>query len=147
MKTRIATILDRKGHDVISIEASATVYEAIERMESRRVGSIIVLVDGAVAGIFTERDYLRRVTLQGRSSKTTPVSEVMTADIVCVDADFTVQECLAIMSEKKFRHLPVMKDEELVGIVSIGDLVKEISTQAQARVRYLEEYISGKYPA
>jgi CBS domain-containing protein len=147
MKTRIATILDRKGHDVISIAASATVYEAIERMESRRVGSIIVLVDGAVAGIFTERDYLRRVTLQGRSSKTTPVSEVMTADIVCVDADFTVQECLAIMSEKKFRHLPVMKDEELVGIVSIGDLVKEISTQAQARVRYLEEYISGKYPA
>ena len=112
MKTRIASILDRKGHNVISIEASATVFEAIERMESKRVGSIIVLVEGAVAGIFTERDYLRRVTLQGRSSKSTPVSEVMTSDIVCVDADFTVEECLAVMTEKKFRHLPVKSNSD-----------------------------------
>ncbi len=147
MKTTIGHILSDKGNDVLTIQRTATVYEAIEQMESKRVGSIIVLKDGDVAGIFTERDYLRRVVLRGRTSKTCPVGDVMTENLVCVDPKYTVEECLAIMTEKKIRHLPVMEGEKLIGLVSIGDLVKTISENAQARVHYLTDYITGKYPA
>ncbi len=147
MKTSIGDILASKGNEVLTIQQTATVYEAIEKMESNRVGSIIAMNGDTVAGIFTERDYLRRVVLRGRTSKTCPVADVMTEDLVCVDPDFTVEECMAIMTEKTIRHLPVMSNGQLAGIVSIGDLVKTISENAQARVRYLTEYITGKYPA
>ena len=147
MKTSIRDILATKGNDVLTIQHTATVYEAIEKMESNRVGSIIAMNGDVVAGIFTERDYLRRVVLRGRTSKTCPVADVMTEDLVCVDPDFTVEECMAIMTEKKIRHLPVMSNGRLAGIVSIGDLVKAISENAQARVQYLTEFITGKYPA
>ena len=147
MKSRIGDILASKGNDVLTIQQTATVYEAIEQMESNRVGSIIVMNDDKVAGIFTERDYLRRVVLRGRTSKTCPVKDVMTENLVCVDPDYTVEECMAIMTEKKIRHLPVMSNGELAGVLSIGDLVKTISENAQARVHYLTDYITGKYPA
>ncbi len=147
MKRTIAEVLSRKGNDVLTIAHTSTVYEAIEKMEENRVGSIIVMDGDDVVGIFTERDYLRRIVIQGRTSKTTRVEEVMTGHLVCVDPSYTVNECLAIMTEKKFRHLPVIDGGRLAGIVSIGDLVKQISDDAQARVRYLEDYIVGKYPA
>ncbi len=147
MKTTIADVLSRKGYRVLTVHSGATVYEAIEKMATESVGSVIIMEDGEVAGIFTERDYLRRIALKGRTSKTTSVGEVMSKDLVCVDPRFTVQECLAVMTEKKIRHLPVIDDGELVGIVSIGDLVKSISEEAQARVHYLTDFITGKYPA
>ncbi len=147
MKTTIADVLSRKGYRVFTVDSGATVYDAIEKMATESVGSVIIMEYGEVAGIFTERDYLRRIALKGRTSKTTSVGEVMSRDLVCVDPSFTVQECLAVMTEKKIRHLPVIDDGELVGIVSIGDLVKSISEEAQARVHYLTDFITGKYPA
>lgn len=132
---------------MLTIEQTATVYSAIEKMEHHRVGSIIVMEEDDVVGIFTERDYLRRIVLKGRTSKTTEIREVMSTELVCVDPNYSVQECMAVMTERKFRHLPVIGDGKLVGIVSIGDLVKSISDDAQARVHYLTDYITGKYPA
>lgn len=147
MKTTVGKILANKGYDVLTIQQTATVYEAIERMESNRVGSILVMDGEEVVGIFTERDYLRRVVLRGRTSKTSAVADVMTTNLVCVDPNYTAEECFAIVTEKKIRHLPVMEGGSLAGIVSIGDLVKTISENAQARVHYLTDYITGKYPA
>lgn len=147
MNKTIADLLRQKGSDVLTIDKAATVYEAIERMEDLHVGSVIVMDDDEVVGIFTERDYLRRIVLQGRTSKTTPVKDVMTRELVCVDPNYSIQECMAVMTERKFRHLPVIDNGRLAGIVSIGDLVKAISDDAQARVHYLTDYITGKYPA
>ncbi|MBT8401598.1 MAG: CBS domain-containing protein [Rhodothermia bacterium] len=147
MNKTIADLLRQKGSDVLTIEKTATVYEAIEKMEHLHVGSIMVMDGDEVVGIFTERDYLRRIVLQGRTSKTTPVQDVMTKELVCVDPNYSIQECMAVMTERKFRHLPVIDNGRLAGIVSIGDLVKAISDDAQARVHYLTDYITGKYPA
>ena len=147
MKSTIADLLRHKGTYVLTIEKNATVYEAIEKMEHSRVGSIIVLEGEDVVGIFTERDYLRRIVLKGRTSKTTRVHEVMSEELVVVDPSYSIQECMAVMTERKLRHLPVIDDGKLAGIVSIGDLVKTISDDAQARVHYLTDYIMGKYPA
>lgn len=147
MKVRVADILNRKGHDVVSTGTSSTVYEAIAKMVDQNVGSILILDEGRLCGIFTERDYLRRIILQGRSSKTTNIEDVMTPDVFGVDPSYTVDECMAIMTEKKCRHLPVMENDQLVGVISIGDCVRELSANAQARVQYLTDYITGKYPA
>jgi CBS domain-containing protein len=147
MDTRVRDILRRKGTNVLTIEPSATVYDSIARMVDHNVGSILVMEDDTIDGIFTERDYLRRIVLQGRTSKTTRVEEVMTSDVVWVDPSYTVDECMALMTEKKCRHLPVLDDGELVGLISIGDCAKQASRSAQARAKELENYISGTYPA
>jgi len=147
MTTHVYEILRRKGTDVLTIDLSATVYESISEMVDHNVGSILVMEDDHIAGIFTERDYLRRIALQGRTSRTTRVEEVMTADVVWVDPQYTVEECMALMTEQKCRHLPVLKDGDLAGIISIGDCVKQVSRTAQARAEELEKYISGTYPA
>ncbi len=149
MKIRVADILRHKGKRsrVVTIGRSETVYDAIARMVENNVGSILVTDEDEVCGIFTERDYLRRIILQGRTSKTTQIDEVMTADIVWVDPGFDVEECMAIMTQKKCRHLPVLDDGKLAGVISIGDCVKEISNEAKARVQYLTGYITGQYPA
>ncbi len=142
----VADILRHKADKVVTIDASATVYQAIERMVENNVGSIIVLDKEAIAGIFTERDYLRRIVLRGRTSRDTPIHEAMTKDIVFVEPSSTVKECLAIMTRQKIRHLPVLDDETLTGVISIGDCVKEVSRGAEANVRYLTEFITGRYP-
>lgn len=147
METRVHDILRHKGTNVLTIEPSATVFESISRMVDHNVGSILVVEDDEVAGIFTERDYLRRIVLEGRTSKTTRVEEVMTSDVVWVDPGYTVDECMALMTENKCRHLPVLDDGELTGLISIGDCVKQVSRTARARVEELQNYISGKYPA
>lgn len=142
----VADILRNKADRVVTIGTSATVYQAIERMVENNVGSIIVLDDEAIAGIFTERDYLRRIVLRGRTSRDTLINEVMTKDIVFVDPSFNAHDCLAIMTRQKIRHLPVLDEGTLTGVVSIGDCVKELSRGAEANVRFLTEFITGRYP-
>lgn len=141
---QIADILDAKGHDVLEIDASATVLDAVKTMVDGNVGSLIVTEGGQLAGIVTERDYLRRVTLEGRDERTTPVREIMSAPFVYIALDATIDECMAIMTERRFRHLPVLDDDrELVGIVSIGDVVKFQSQEQGVQIKFLTEYISG----
>jgi CBS domain-containing protein len=147
MEVTVQKILRQKGTEVLTTDPSSTVYDAIARMVDHNVGSILVMQDGDIEGIFTERDYLRRIVLEGRTSKTTRVDEIMTTDVVWVDPSYTADECMALMTEHKCRHLPVLKDNELAGIISIGDCVKQVSRTARSRVEELQKYISGQYPA
>ena len=142
--TQISDILDAKGRDVLRVEASATVLDAVKTMVEGNVGALIVTEGGQLAGIVTERDYLRRVTLEGRDERTTPVREIMSAPFVYIAPDTTIDECMAIMTERRFRHLPVLDDDrELVGIVSIGDVVKFQSQAQGVQIKFLTEFISG----
>ncbi|HEY1318350.1 MAG TPA: CBS domain-containing protein [Gaiella sp.] len=141
---QISDILDAKGRDVLRIDASATVLDAVKTMVEGNVGALIVTEGGQLAGIVTERDYLRRVTLEGRDERTTPVRDIMSAPFVYIGPDATIDECMAIMTERRFRHLPVLDDEqELVGIVSIGDVVKFQSQEQGVQIKFLTEFISG----
>lgn len=146
MEITVETILREKGTEVLTTDPQSTVFDAIARMVDHNVGSILVIDGDEVEGIFTERDYLRRIVLEGRTSKTTRVEEVMTTDVVWVDPNYTADECMALMTEHKCRHLPVLQDGDLSGIVSIGDCVKQVSRTARSRVEELEKYISGRYP-
>lgn len=145
--SRVADILKRKGNVVHTIETGKTVYEAISKMADASVGCLVVMTGDHIAGIVTERDYLRKVALLGRSSKTTSVTEIMTHGVIYVSPEDTVEQCMAIMTEKRIRHLPVIVNDHLHGIVSIGDLIKQLSRDQRATIRYLTEYIVGKYPA
>lgn len=146
METHVSDILRHKGNNVVQIERDLSVYQAIERMVDENVGSILVTDNGSVVGLFSERDYLRRVTLQGKRAEDTRVEDVMTTELIYVEPAFTVGACLAIMSRQKIRHLPVISDGELCGVISIGDCVRTISDDAQANVQYLTEFITGRYP-
>jgi CBS domain-containing protein len=140
----VASILDTKGSDVLQIEGSATVLDAIKRMVEANVGSLLVFEEGKLAGIVTERDYLRRVTLEGRDEKETPVREIMTAPLVYVTPETSIEECMAVMTERRIRHLPVLTDgRDVAGIVSIGDVVKFQSKQQNAQIRLLTDYITS----
>jgi IMP dehydrogenase len=140
----VSDILGAKGHEVLRIDGAATVLDAVKAMVEGNVGALIVTEGGEISGIVTERDYLRRVTLEGRDERTTPVREIMSAPFVYVHPDATIDECMAIMTERRLRHLPVLDDgDELTGIVSIGDVVKFQSQEQGARIRLLTEYISG----
>ena len=140
----VSDILDAKGHDVLRIDGAATVLDAVKAMVEGNVGALIVTEGGEISGIVTERDYLRRVTLEGRDERTTPVREIMSAPFVYVGPDTTIDDCMAIMTERRFRHLPVLTDgRELVGIVSIGDVVKYQSQEQGVQIKFLTEYISG----
>ena len=137
-------ILDEKGHDVLTIEASASVFEAIQRMVESNVGSLLVTEGGRLRGVVTERDYLRRVALEGRTERETAVAEIMSTPLVYVTPDTTVEECMAVMTERRIRHLPVLDDDrEVVGIVSIGDVVKFQSKQQSAQIKLLTDYITS----
>jgi len=144
--TRISEILKKKGDQVFQIGPDATVYDAIAAMVEHGVGSLLVTHDGRIDGIVTERDYLAKVALQGRASRTTKVSEIMSPNPICVDPDQDVAEAMAVMSEARIRHLPLMKEGKLAGMISIGDCVKQISRDRKAQIRTLTEYISDKYP-
>lgn len=140
----VSDILDGKSREVHGIESSATVYEAIAKMVDANVGALLVYDGSRLAGIVTERDYLRRVTLQGRDERTTPVCDIMTSELVYVGPDASIDECMAVMTDRRIRHLPVLTDErEVAGIVSIGDLVKYQSREQSVQIRFLTEYISG----
>lgn len=147
MPNTVASILESKGRMVRSIGPELTVFEAIGEMVTHNVGSLLVLDGGAIVGIITERDYLRKIALEGRSSRTTRVREVMTPRVVVVDIGEDVESCMAVMTAQRIRHLPVLENGALAGIVSLGDLVKHISKAREAEVHYLQDYITGRYPA
>ena len=137
-------ILDEKGGDVLRIEADASVFEAVRRMVGANVGSLLVLEDGEVAGIVTERDYLRRCALEERTDRETPVREIMSSPLVVATPETTVDECMALMTDRRIRHLPVVDEGEIVGLVSIGDLVKFKSDRQTFEIQYLTDYITAR---
>ncbi|HVM60529.1 MAG TPA: CBS domain-containing protein [Verrucomicrobiae bacterium] len=139
----VKELLREKGSQVWSIGPQATVYDALQLMAAQNIGSLVVLEDGNVAGIFTERDYARKVILHGRSSKTTTVAELMTTDVLYVSPNDTIENCMALMTDKRLRHLPVMDEGKLAGVVSIGDIVRVIISEREFTIRELERYITG----
>jgi CBS domain-containing protein len=140
----VSDILEEKGTEALAIEADATVFDAIKRMVEANVGSLLVTERGKLSGIVTERDYLRRVTLEGRTEKETPVREIMTSELVYVTPDTSIDECMAVMTERRIRHLPVLNEgREIAGVVSIGDLVKFRSRQQDFQIKLLTDYISS----
>jgi CBS domain-containing protein len=141
-----AQILKRKGHDVWSVSADATVYQAIEIMAEKRIGALLVLDGGKLVGIVSERDYARKVILKGRSSRKTHVREIMTAPVIYVRPGDSVDECMKIITERRIRHLPVVEGEEVAGIVSIGDVVKWIMSAQEHTIQQLQNYVTGHYP-
>lgn len=144
METQLSTILEEKSGDVLQIDGDATVFEAITKMVESNVGSLLVTDGDEIVGIMTERDYLRRVTLQGRTDKDTAVKEIMSSPLVVATPETTVDECMAMMTDRRIRHLPVVDDGEVVGVVSIGDLVKFRSKQQAFEIKYLTDYITGR---
>ncbi len=142
--TTVQQLLDEKGHDVWSIGPDASVFEAIQKMATKDSGSLVVMDKGKPIGIFTERHYARDVILKGKSSPKTPVGDIMTSRVICAQPQQTVEECMAVMTENRVRHLPVLDDGELVGLVSIGDLVKSIIADQQFTIEQLEHFITGE---
>jgi CBS domain-containing protein len=139
----VDSVLKQKPGVVWSISPERSVFEAIQEMSDKRVGALLVMHEGTLVGIVSERDYARKVILLGRSSKNTEVREIMTTDVVCVTPSQTLDECMALMTKHHIRHLPVMKDAQVVGLVSIGDVVKWIISSQEETIRHLEQYISG----
>lgn len=136
-------LLDNKGRDIISISRDASVLDAIKLMADKGIGALVVIDGGDLKGIVTERDYARKVIIKGRASDTTPVADIMTADVITASSQLTVNECMEMMTAKKCRHLPVVDDGDLVGMISIGDLVQAIIADQQEEIEQLEHYISG----
>ena len=136
-------LLDSKGREIISIVQDASVFDAIKLMADRSVGSLLVMDGDDLQGIVTERDYTRKVIIKGRSSESTPVADIMTTDIVTASADQTVNDCMTLMSERRIRHLPVVIDGKVAGMISIGDLVQAIISDQQQEIEQLGQYISG----
>jgi CBS domain-containing protein len=143
----VRSILDTKGYSVTTVSPHATVYEAIEEMANIGVGALPVVVEGRLVGIVSERDYARKVILQGRSSRETLVSEIMTESVVTVSPMHTVDECMRIVTDRHIRHLPVVDGDELKGIISIGDLVKAIISAQAFTIDQLHTYIATGYPS
>jgi signal-transduction protein with cAMP-binding, CBS, and nucleotidyltransferase domain len=145
MVETVRMILKNKGNYVWSLPPERTVYEAISMMAEKSVGTIVVLSGEQLVGIISERDYARKVILKGKLSKQTLVSEIMSSPVTTVDPDRTADECMRLMTEKRIRHLPVMDQGQLVGVVSIGDLVKAIVSVQAETIQYLSDYIGGKH--
>ena len=137
----VRQLLDRKGRQVFSIASGAAVLEAIRLMAERHVGALLVMEGEALRGIVSERDYARKVILMGRSSADTPVRDIMTATVITVQPETPVEECMQIMTEQRVRHLPVIESGRVVGMVSIGDLVKAVIAEQQQHIEQLESYI------
>ena len=136
-------LLDRKGRHVISVAPDTSVLDAIKLMADKMIGSLVVMQDDKLLGIMSERDYARKVIIKGRSSESTKVSEIMTADVITTTSAHTVNECMNQMTERKIRHLPVVEDNQVIGMLSIGDLVEAIISDQQEEIEQLEHYISG----
>lgn len=136
-------LLDGKGRDIVSVVPDSTVLEAIILMADKAIGSLIVMDDDELLGIVTERDYARKVIIKGRSSKTTRVSEIMTTGVFTTSSAKSVNDCMSLMTEKRIRHLPVLEDNRVIGMISIGDLVQAIISDQKEEIEQLENYISG----
>lgn len=136
-------MLHSKGRQVYTISPETTVLEALQRLADWDVGALVVVENDDIAGIFSERDYARKIVLLGKTSRETPVREIMTADVICVTGDQSAEKCMAIMSDRRIRHLPVLEDGRLAGIISIGDVVKAIISDQRVMINHLEDYIHG----
>ena len=139
----VGQLLQEKGHEVFTTAPATPVFAALETMAERNVGALVVVDGGSIIGIFSERDYARKVILAGRSSKETPVEQIMTRELVTVGRSTTVRECLELMTERRVRHLPVVEHGQLVGVVSIGDAVKSIIREQESLIEQLQTYITG----
>ncbi len=140
----VRDILQIKGHAAWSIGPQATVYDALQLMADKDVGALLVIDAGRLAGIFSERDYARKIILKGKSSRETLVREIMTERVISVQPEQTVAECMALMTNHRIRHLPVLEAGEVTGVISIGDVVKAIITQQEFTIEQMENYISGR---
>lgn len=143
---KVRDILKSKGYDVYSIEADKTVYQAIAKMDELDIGALVVIDGDKLMGILSERDYRSKVILKGRTSKETAVHEIMTGDVYCATPEDTIEYCMSQMTDKKIRHLPVLEDDQVIGVISIGDLVKSIISKQKGEITNLRHYIQGQYP-
>ena len=143
LTTTVGVLLQQKPAQIWSIEPGASVYRAIEMMADRQVGALLVIEKGVLKGIVSERDYARKVILKGRSSKDMTVAEIMTSPVIFVSRDHSVEDCMRIITKNRIRHLPVLKEGEVTGMISIGDLVNWVITEQEHTIRHLEAYISG----
>ncbi len=137
----VRQMMNEKAHRLLSIQPEHTVYDALLQMAEHDVGALIVLRGEQLVGIFSERDYARKIILDGKTSKLTPISAVMTHDVICVDPDRTADECMALMTEKHVRHLPIIENKAVVGLISIGDVVREMISDQKHTIEQLEQYI------
>jgi len=140
---RIQTLLKKKGYDVWSIAPDASVYDAIHLMAEKAVGALIVMDGPKLVGVISERDYARKIILEGRSSENTKISEIMSSEVITTGPDNKIEECMAIMTERRIRHLPVLDGNEVLGVISLGDLVKYIIAEQQFVIEQMERYING----
>jgi len=141
----VSQFLEKKGHDVWWVAPETTVFDALQLMANKKVGALLVLEEDSLVGVFSERDYARKVILKGKSSKDTPVRDIMSTKIVCVAPNQSTEECMSLMTEKRVRHLPVMDGEKLIGIISIGDVVKAVIADREDIIEQLEHYITGAF--
>jgi CBS domain-containing protein len=140
-------LLAEKGEGVSSISPDATVYDAVALLSEKRIGSLLVLSEGRLVGIITERDYARKVILKGRHSRETRVGEIMTTPVLCITPEHSVGQCMHLMTSRRIRHLPVVADERVVGLLSIGDIINWMINSQKETIRHLTNYITGSYPA
>ena len=145
MKT-VKQLVEEKSHKLLSIAPSMSVFEALQKMAEFDVGALVILDEGRLVGIFSERDYARKLILHGKSSKETRVEEIMTTRVVCIGPDRSAEECMALMTDKRVRHLPVIEDKKVVAVISIGDVVREMIEDQKHTIEQLEQYImSGQH--
>ena len=137
----VSQILQLKGSQTWTIAPNATVFEALALMAEKDIGALLVVKNGEVVGIFSERDYARKIILHGKSSRDTEVQEIMTSEVLCISPDQSVAKCMALMTDKRIRHIPVLDNGQLVGVISIGDVVKAIISEQQIIINHLEDYI------
>lgn len=144
---QVKEILNQKGRDIYAVKPDDTVYNAIAKMAEYNIGALLVMENGTLVGIISERDYRNKVILEGRTSKTTSVKEIMTEKVIRVNPSDTVNLCMQLMTDKKIRHLPVVDKDKVVGVISIGDVVKTVIAKQKVEIDSLRDYIGGGYPA